>query len=201
SSCAASSRTSTSNPRACCAPLPAGTSPPTSSATPRDASSRRSGRSICLRVGRLPRTRCPIDSSTHRCRTIPKRCSPANACRSSSPNTTVNAAGSYLAGTGRLDDDINTSVFHRLVVVVAERFDELGVGHQRQRRLNGPRLQEGLAIVDGNRQLHVTEIGSAKTFGHAQRIAVWTALQRVEPAAISETCGLDDEDVAVPTSD
>ena len=53
---------------------PAGTSPPTSFATPPGASSRRSGRSICSPAGRRRRTRCPSASSTRRCRTIRRRC-------------------------------------------------------------------------------------------------------------------------------
>jgi hypothetical protein len=67
-------------------------------------------------------------------------------------------------------------VLHRLVVAIAESFEELAVGKQIQHVSGSPWFQERLGIVDGDRQLHVANVDAPEALGHAERVAVRPAL-------------------------
>jgi hypothetical protein len=66
-------------------------------------------------------------------------------------------------------------------------------------RLRVPRTRGCLRIIDRDVQRHPTEIESSKTFGDAERLGMRVAAV-VEPAAFSETGGLDGERIPFPAA-
>src|SRR5688572_12586152 len=89
---------------------------------------------------------------------------------------------------------------HRLLVLVADELDELGVGEQPLIHANRERLRVSRWIINGYVDLQGTEIRPAEALGHLRATRHRAALH-VEPDVVAEANRLDDELVAFPVSD
>jgi hypothetical protein len=84
--------------------------------------------------------------------------------------------------------------------VFANVFEQLRVRHQFKRNLYGPRFGVCLGIVECELDLHVTEVGPPDALGDVQRIGVGIPAI-VEPRAIRDADGFNDERISIPPSD
>ena len=88
---------------------------------------------------------------------------------------------------------------HAILLVLAEHLEDILVGHERVRNLDGECLGIRLRIVEGHLDVEMSEVDSAETFRHPERFAVWMSY-RIEWGSVVEASGLDDEDIAFPAS-
>src|ERR1700674_1892163 len=84
-----------------------------------------------------------------------------------------------------------------LVVLVADIFQQFRVHHQRHRLSVSPRLGVRPGIVDGRRDVHVSEVTPAEALSHVQRLRGRMA-QLIQPHLAAEARGLDHQRVPVP---
>src|SRR5262249_60071761 len=92
--------------------------------------------------------------------------------------------------------------YHVLPVelVLADAFDQFGVGQQIERQVHRPGHRESLDVVECDLQVQVTEVAAPKSFRRPQCVAVrQTAV--VHPRLIVESHRVDDEYVAIPATD
>jgi hypothetical protein len=86
-----------------------------------------------------------------------------------------------------------------ILLVLADVFDELGIGHQFKRHSYSPRLSICLGVVNRELNFHATDIEASNALDCSQRFGVWMA-SKIEPLPIMETRSLDDQGVALPSS-
>src|SRR5262245_16355151 len=84
--------------------------------------------------------------------------------------------------------------------VLADTFNQIGVGEQCEWYGRAPGFRISLRIIESDPHLHPTEIDAAETFGHSKRIAVGMP-RIVEPALVVEADSLGNEGVAFPFAD
>src|SRR6478672_4274144 len=87
-----------------------------------------------------------------------------------------------------------------ILLVLAEHLEDVGVGHQIVRHLDGEGFGVHLWIVEGHLDVQVSEVAAAEAFRHAQGLAAGMA-SSVERVLVVEACGFHDEDVALPAPD
>src|SRR5215831_13048838 len=85
-------------------------------------------------------------------------------------------------------------------VLEAVVLEQIGVGQELFDDAEANRLREGLRIRDRDRQIEMTVVAAAEALLDAHVLAVARAA-RVEPAAIVEARGVDDQRVAFPAAD
>ena len=85
-------------------------------------------------------------------------------------------------------------------LVLADVFEQLGIGRQQSLALDRERPREHLRIVDGDLVVQVAEVAAAETLGQTERLGLWMS-GAVEPTLVVEPGGRDDQRVAFPSSD
>src|SRR5207244_8902463 len=85
------------------------------------------------------------------------------------------------------------------LVFPAHGFDQLCVGEELHRHRDGPRPRIRTRIVEGDLDIEMTEIAPAVALDQAESFGVWMAVV-IEPRALGEAAGFDDQGVAVPAS-
>src|SRR5688572_9667073 len=83
--------------------------------------------------------------------------------------------------------------------VFAERFEDVGIGHQRMRDLDRNRLRVDFWIGERDLHVHVSEVDATEPLGDAKVFAVRVP-DDVQRNPVVETRGLDDEHVALPAA-
>src|SRR5688572_33501477 len=86
---------------------------------------------------------------------------------------------------------------YRLRVLVADVFDQLGVGFEMLRLHVTNRLGIGLGIIDGDGDIHVAQVAPAEALRQFHGFRVWMT-ETVQPGLVVEADGFDDEFISVP---
>src|SRR6187402_2093579 len=84
-----------------------------------------------------------------------------------------------------------------LLVLETDELHQLRVRQQRHFNRRAPRLRVRLRIVDGDADVHVTEVLATELRRHMERLCGRLS-QLVEPHAAVEPTALDDQGVAIP---
>ena len=85
----------------------------------------------------------------------------------------------------------------KTVVLLADEFNQLAVGHDVLQVPDGPRLRVHLRIVDRDIDFHPAVVQPPKTFGE-RRVIGERRTDDVEPAVVAQVVRLDDQRVTVP---
>src|SRR6266516_594663 len=107
-------------------------------------------------------------------------------------DTNADASNSY---------DASLLSHHMLTVllVLADAFDDLGVGIQVEGESHRPGFGVRFRIIECDLDVEVSEVGAVKAFGDAKGVAVGVS-GIIEPALIIESDGLGNERVAFPSA-
>src|SRR5205085_3086448 len=87
-----------------------------------------------------------------------------------------------------------------LLVFGAEVFEQVFVRNQALPLRVGNRFAVGPGIIDGHVNLEMAGIAAAKSLDHVQIGAVWMT-HTIEPPAISESCTVYNQRIALPAAD
>src|ERR1700680_5239273 len=84
-----------------------------------------------------------------------------------------------------------------IFLVLAHALDEFGVGEKFKLQRKRPGLGVGLGIVDGDFNIHVTEVAAAEAFDGVKSFGMRPAAV-IYPALVVEASPVNHEPVAVP---
>ena len=84
-----------------------------------------------------------------------------------------------------------------MLFILTDRFEKLGIRHQRFFGLKSNRLGKCFRIVEGHFEVHVSEIAAVETFGGAEGFRVRVP-DKIQPASVIVSSGRNHQGIALP---
>ena len=79
---------------------------------------------------------------------------------------------------------------HMILLVLAVRLDQIGIGEQMERHRGSPRLFVSAGVVDGDVDVHMPDVTAGEALGDVRGRGLRMALRRIHPLHAIESDGV-----------